>query len=120
MKDAIILTLSQRIIKERPGGFRQILKEWSEANGEPYTWSYRVKSVPKQDITTVFWVIGGRIRYKSKVLDKHRNQTIQFVNRPITMTGNWVEMFDFEPIPKNKQQSYQGFQGFRYTDSEAY
>lgn len=113
--DAIVVTLSQQTIKERRGGLRQILAEWHDADGERSTWWYKCGTAPTRDIVTVYWVIGGRVRYKAKLAGIERNKEMTFGQT--TMFGRaWLVMFDFELIPRRKQIYMKGFQGFRYAN----
>lgn len=117
MIDAILITLSQKTIKERRGGIRTIFMEWSNADGEKSTWSYKVGNAPKHEVLWVYWVIGGRVRWRSRILAVHKKKWVRFSNRSTDMFGTWIEMFDFEPIPRKEQFDQKGFQGFRYHES---
>lgn len=118
--DAILVTLSQQTIKDRRGGLRQILREWQASDGENLTWWYRTGTMPKHLVIWVYWVIGGRVRWKSKLLMIEENRTFQFSGRSEPMYGKtWLGLFDFEPIPRRQQISVKGFQGFRYFDHES-
>lgn len=115
--DAIVVTLSMQTIKERRGGLRQILAEWRDADGERSTWWYKCGTAPTREILTVYWVIGGRVRYKAKLATIERNKEMRFSNRTAPMFGKvWLVLFDFEPIPKDRQIVMKGFQGFRYAN----
>ena len=117
MKDAIVVTLSQQTIKDRRGGLRTILKEWRDSDGENRVWLYRLGNAPKHDIQEVYWVIAGRIRWKSKFAGIDQRVTIKFGER--TLRGKaWLILFDFEPIPRKQQIALKGFQGFRYFNPE--
>jgi len=119
--DAIVVTLSMNTIRERRGGLRQILTEWHDADGERSTWWYKCGTAPTRDVVTVFWVIGGRIRYKSTLADIRRNETMRFSNRTAPMFGKvWLVLFDFQPIPRDQQIPMKGFQGFRYINSNQF
>ena len=112
--DAIILTLSGETIKKRKGGLRQILKEWKDADGNTL-WYYKSGTAPKDEVQTVYWVIAGRIRWKSKLAFIERNQAKKFSNHSEPIFGKvWFALFDFEPIPRSQQAECKGFQGFRY------
>lgn len=118
--DAILVTLSQQTIKDRQGGLRQILEEWRNSDGENLTWWYRIGHPPKHLVIWVYWVIGGRIRWKSKLYMIEENRTFQFSGRSQPMYGKaWLGLFDFEPIPRRQQIQHKGFQGFRYFDHES-
>lgn len=119
--DSILVTLSKATIAEygrqtyqRGIGFSRIIKDWLAADGENGTWSYKLANAPKMEIVWVYWVIGGKIRWRSRVLEIHRNKTIQFSNRSEPMFAKvWLEMFDFEKLPRPYIER-KGFQGFRY------
>lgn len=114
--DGIILTLSQRTIQQRRGGYKQIVQEWKDSNGEKMTWWYRSGTAPRDtsNIEWVYWVVAGRIRWRCRLLEIEKNVTKMFsVGNPM-FGKNWFVMFDFEPIPKHLQVEHKGFQGFRY------
>lgn len=114
---AIIVTLSMQTIKERRGGFRQILSEWQDADGDSSTWWYKCSVKPKRDIISVYWVINGRVRYKSKLAGTEVYKNMKFSNQDTPKFGRaWLVLFDFEPIPKRQQIVMKGFQGFRYAN----
>ncbi len=114
--DAIIITLSQQTIKDRRGGYRKILQEWLEADGERGLWYYKCGNAPKHDVTIVYWIVMGRIRWQSRLVTIHRDKTMQFTNSFKPMYAKaWLELIDFEPIPRNLQIERKGFQGFRYS-----
>lgn len=118
--DAIVVTLSMNTIRERRGGLRQILAEWRDADGERSTWWYKCGAAPTREIVNVFWVIGGRIRYKSTLLAIERNKTMMFTVGTPMFGKAWLILFDFEPIPRHRQIEMKGFQGFRYINSERF
>ena len=117
MNDSIIVTLSQNTIKEREGGFRKILSEWNKSDGENITWWYRCGNKPKRDFIFVYWVIGGRVRYFSRVCGIERADELHTDDGRIIKGKYWVGCFDFESIPARFQVKRKGFQGFRYGNS---
>lgn len=113
--ESIVITLSGQTIKDRRGGLRQILQEWRAADGENSVWWYRTGTVPKDLVLFVYWVIAGRVRWKSKMFMIEEDKTMQFSNQSKPMYGKvWFGLFDFEPIPRKEQVNMKGFQGFRY------
>lgn len=119
-QDSIIITLSQRTIKERKGGYGAIIKDWVSSNGDPLTWWYKCGNAPKhpERIAWVFWSIGGAIRWKCRLSHIEKDREVEFGHGVTMYAKNWLVLFDFEPIPKKYQISKKGFQGFRYADSE--
>lgn len=114
LTDSIVITLSQQTIKERRGGLRQILNEWRDSDGEKTTWWYKCGAAPKVEIVNVYWVIGGRVRWKSKLLQVERDKWMMFSPGTPMYGKCWLILFDFEPIPRRDQVYMKGFQGFRY------
>ncbi len=114
--EAIIITLSQQTIKDRRGGYKQILTEWANSDGNNGMWYYKCGNAPKHEVTIIYWVVGGRIRWQSTLVTIHRNQTMRFSHRTKPMYAkSWFELIDFQPIPRHLQPVMQGFQGFRYS-----
>lgn len=115
--DSIMVTLSRNTIKNRKGGFKEIVQEWLEMDGIHYTWYYKLSSGPKDPsrISWVYWVIGNRVRYRSRVLEVERKKAMIFSHdqKPIFARA-WLVCFDFEAIPRRSQVYFKGFQGFRY------
>ena len=114
--EAIIITLSQKTIAERKGGYRQIVEEW-ESCTDTWFWWYKCGNAPIHPVTTIYWVVMGRIRWKCLLVDIRRNETMRFSNRtePIYAKA-WLMLTDFEAIPRRAQIERKGFQGFRYSD----
>jgi len=113
--EAIVITLSQQTIKDRKGGYRQIIEEW-ESCTDTWFWYYKCGNAPKMPVTTIYWVIMGRIRWKCLLIDIDRDKWIQFSNRTAPMYAKaWLILTDFEPIPRRQQIIQKGFQGFRYS-----
>lgn len=121
-QDSILITLSQKTIKDRRGGFKKILEEWRSADGEQSTWWYKCGTAPKdpENVNWVYWVVKGRIRYRARLLDVVKDREIQFTNQSKPMFAKrWLVLFDFEQIPRRLQINRKGFQGFRYFDSDS-
>lgn len=119
--DSILITLSTQTIKDRRGGFKRILKEWMNADGEDSTWWYKTGNGPKypERIAWVYWVINGRIRYRCRLLELVKNKEMQFQNQLVPKYAKcWLVLFDFEHVPRHQQIAQKGFQGFRYFNSE--
>lgn len=119
MRDSIVITLSQSIIKERKGGYKEIVKEWLNADGEKGgVWCYKCHVLPKypDKVLWVYWVISGRIRWKCKMAGTFKNRTIDFPGQNKSITGNWLIVMCFEPIPKKIQIEMKGFRGFKYLE----
>lgn len=119
-QDSILITLSKQTIQDRRGGFRRILKEWYDSDGEHQTWWYKLGTAPKDysRINWVYWVIDGRIRYRCRLLSILKNKEMTFNNQKGSMFAkNWLCLFDFEFIPRTIQIERKGFQGFRYFNS---
>ena len=116
LTDSIIITLSKQTIKERRGGLRQILKEWSASDGDNKVWGYMMRNVPTQEIINVYWVIAGRIRWKCKIAEVRQNRWKRLGRggKVEEYSTYCVFLFDFEPIPRIDQMEMKGFQGFRY------
>lgn len=119
---AIVLTLSQGLIKKRRGGFKTILREWHHCTADSgVQWWYRSQTAPKypERIEAVYWTIGGKIRYKCKLacVEKEKEMTFSELNPPL-YGKNWFVLFDFEEVPTPQRIEYRGFQGFRYFDAE--
>ena len=113
--EAIIITLSQQTIKDRRGGYRQIVEEW-ESRTDSALWYYRCGNAPVHDITTVYWVVMGRIRWKCLLVGIKRHEFMLFSNRTEPMYAKaWLMLTDFEAIPRRAQIERKGFQGFRYS-----
>lgn len=114
--DSILVTLSLQTIKERRGGFRAIVNEWRKSDGNT-AWWYKCGTAPKapENIVWVYWTIGGRIRWRCRLLQVVNDLEIQFSthSRPL-YSKRWLVLFDFEPIPRAQQIEHKGFQGFRY------
>lgn len=116
-KAAIAITLSQQTIKERIGGYKRILTEWANADGEHSTWWYKCATLPRypEKIKYVYWVIKGRIRYRSLLVEVVKNKTMKFDGNPnLFENSNFLVLVDFEEIPRKQQIVMKGFQGFRY------
>lgn len=116
-QDSILITLSQKTIAERRGGYRQIITEWKSADGDPITWWYRLGTAPRhsENIEWVYWVVKGRIRWRCRLAGIEKNKEMRFSNQSKPMYGkNWLILFDFEEIPRHLQPLRKGFQGFRY------
>ena len=118
--DAILVTLSQATIKDRVGGYRQIIQEWLQSDGERVIWHYKCGNLPKRDVVWVYWVIGGKVRWRARVMETHKNKEMTFTDRdgsnPRRLTGNFLALIDFEQLP-HPQVNRKGFQGFRYYQS---
>lgn len=116
---SIVLTLSQQTIADRRGGYRAILSEWANSDGENLTWWYKCGNAPKEpnQILYVYWVVKGRIRYRCRLLEVVKNTEMTFGTRTM-FAKNWLVLFDFEPIPRDQQVTMKGFQGFRYYDQD--
>ena len=115
LADSILITLGQDQIKSY-GGFKNVLTEWRKCNGSPLFWYQAIHQLPKQKVVYVYWVIGGKIRYKSKLFDIDHGHNGPMIKHT---SPNWLVCFDFEHIPKLSQLERKGFQGFRYFCSEA-
>lgn len=112
--EAIIVTLSQREIQEK--GYRNIIKQW-ESCSDRYFWFYKCGNAPKMPVTTVYWVVMGRIRWKCLLIDIHRKTSMNFDNMPGEHYAKaWLQLTDFERIPRRQQVVRKGFQGFRYSE----
>lgn len=119
LSDSILVTLSQQTIKDRRGGYRVILKEWSQSDGSWMIWYYKCGNAPKRDFVFIYWVIAGRIRYRCRILEIHKDTWMRFDNQPKPKYGKtWLACIDFEPVPRNLQLPHKGFQGFRYFNSK--
>lgn len=119
--DSIVVTMSQQTIKERAGGYKQICREWIDADGENSTWWYRCGNAPKRpwNIVWVYWVVKGRIRWRSRLLEIQKDKEMLFGGQNTPKYAKaWLVMFDFERIPRTRQIEMKGFQGFRYFNSE--
>lgn len=118
--DSILITLSQKTIKERRGGYRQIVDEWICSDGNPQTWWYKSSTAPKDPdrINYVYWVVMGRIRWRSRLAQVKKDSWEKFGGKEPMYSKRWFVMFDFEPVPRKFQLPRTGFQGFRYFDSE--
>jgi len=113
--EAIIITLSQKTIQERRGGYRQILAEWQSCSDE-WFWYYKCGNAPIMPVTTVYWVILGRIRWKCLLIDILKDTSVQFSNQSEQIYAKaWLQLTDFEPLPRRQQIPRKGFQGFRYS-----
>lgn len=113
--------MSSQTIKDRRGGWRKILSEWKNADGEHSTWWYKCGNAPKyQDrIAWVYWIVQGRIRWRCRLLEVHKNVEITFDRQSTPKFARaWLVLFDFEQIPRHLQTYQRGFQGFRYFNSE--
>ena len=110
MDDSILVTLGQSTIKDRKGGYKLIAKEWLNADGEQDTWWYRCGNAPKREVVYVYWVIGGRIRWRSRLLDIHKDITMTFDNQTEAKYAKaWLVLYDFETIPRQLQTIRKGF-----------
>ncbi len=113
--EAIILTIGQKLIQTRPGGYAKIVKEWNACN-DSSLWYYNLPNAPVHPITTVYIVVMGRIRWKCLLVGIERDKAIQFSNSPEPMYAKaWLMLTDFEAIPRRAQIERKGFQGFRYS-----
>ena len=91
-------------------------KRTNVRNGTNGMWYYKCGNAPKHEVTIIYWVVGGRIRWQSTLVTIHRNQTMRFSHRTKPMYAkSWFELIDFQPIPRHLQPVMQGFQGFRYS-----
>lgn len=116
--DSIVVTLAAKTIKERKGGLKQILSEWKQSDGEKLTWWYKLGNAPKNPVIWVYWVLGGRIRCRSRLAGIVKTREMQFSDQSKPLYGKvWLVLFNFEPIPRAQQIDMQGFQGFRYFNS---
>lgn len=111
--DSLLITLSMQVLKEQyEGGYRQVIKDWQAADGDPTFWMFLMKNrLPKSldKIVYVYWVLGGKIRWRCKYagLEPTSKELWGY---------NWMLLFDFEKLPV--QIPYKGFQGFRYYNSQ--
>lgn len=114
--EAIIITMSQQTIKDRPGGYKRIMEEWMGSNGDTI-WNYRCINPPVHPVSIIYWVIAGRIRWQCRLVSvqkvKRRHSSDVFRKRIYAMA--WLELIDFEAIPRQIQPAMKGFQGFRYS-----
>ena len=109
-RTAILITAGKKTI-DGHGSLRNLVKTWNELHG---TWWYRLGTAPKkpEDILEVYWTIGGRVRYKSRLLEVQHGW-VEFETGE-HWAKNWLVLFDFQPLPRHEQRHIKGFQGFRY------
>jgi len=111
--EAIIVTLSQREIKEK--GYRSIIEGWRKCTDQ-YFWFYKCGNAPTMPVTIVYWVVMGRIRWKCLLIDIYKDRWMEFDNKPgLHYAKAWLQLTDFEQIPRRQQVIRKGFQGFRYS-----
>ncbi len=114
--EAIIITLSLNTIKDYRGGYRAILNDWINSDGESMLWYYKCGNAPVQPVSIVYWVVAGRIRWQCRLVSVLKNHTMKFSNGSFPMYAKaWLELIDFEQIPRQLQLAMPGFQGFRYS-----
>lgn len=121
-RNCIMVTLSQFTIKDRPGGYAGIIRDFRNTMREshPHCWCHRLTNLPKMephDIEYLYFVVGNRLRWRALVLDYYRN--VRLYDEGATRylpTGNWVILTNVEPVPAAHRRAIRGFQGFRYTE----
>jgi len=121
--DCIIITLGKAAIKDHPGGWRAIIKEWKMADGESGGfWIYKCGTAPKHwdKINYVYWVVGGKIRARSRLVDVRKDLTIDFGDGRELYGKRWLVLCDFEMFPMGERFGMKGFRGFRYFNDSGF
>lgn len=110
---AILCTISQGCIKDQPDGYRGLIKSFEKCDGEKSIFWWRMTAKPKHDVLYFYFVIGGKIRWKAKLLQYVDGGEIKFDDGRTLYARCWALLIDFERLP-NPQVRRSGFQGFRY------
>lgn len=116
MKDAIIITISQAMLKEK--GYRNWLTNFFEAmSKEDWLYYFRQGSQPKIKVMWVYVLIGGKIRFRVNLVETLPAQELTFSDGKRLHGRAWLVCAG--PIvrpPRGVVYSRNGFQGFRYSE----
>lgn len=116
--DSVLITISPERLAAYPGGYKAMIEDWQRCNGKPNTWWFKMHYSPRIMPLYVYWVVGGRIRWRAKVADVLKNTSITFAGRDKAEYGKaWFVTFDFEQVPRRLQAELQGFGGIRSFES---
>lgn len=117
----ILVTLTEKDIRDRPGGLKQIVKEWKYTDGETLSWWYRTDVPPSKAVTVVYWVIDGVVRYRSKLDQVHLNKKVHFPDKPRPTFGAvWFSLSNFESLPPDQHKEVKRFSGWKYINPETF
>lgn len=108
-----------RFFKEYPGGessFRRIIERLNYS--DVFKWGNTIASIPKQEVPYCYLVFGGKVQYRTEILEYERNKTMTFYDGGIERVftnKNWIWLRG--PVERAPRQiPMRGFQGFRYCD----
>lgn len=119
--NTILVTLTEKDIRDRQGGLKQIIKEWKYSNGVTLSWWYRTDFSPSLGVTVVYWVIDGVVRYQSKLDQVHLNKKVHFPDKPrATFGAVWFSLSNFESLPPAQRKEVKRFAGWKYINPETF
>ena len=111
--DGIILTISQKYLKER--GIKNWLADFMKAmNNDNFTYWLRLGSKPKQDVLYIYLIIYNKIRFRFNFVMYEKGG--EFTTHDGRIINAKVWLVGCGPLIRpQKEYRMKGFQGFRYT-----
>lgn len=114
----ILVNLTWEDIKEK-GGIKNIVREWKYSDGVLFSWWYRVDLAPSKIVTTVYWVVGGVVRYRSNLDRVELDKKIQFPNKTRPTFGRvWLNLSNFEALKPDQRVPVKRFAGWKYVNPD--
>lgn len=116
----ILITIGKKTIDAQIDGYRSLVKAFEKSTGDGGFFWWRCSNLPRtpaQEIEYVYIVLGGRIRWRARVLDYHGPGWIAFDDGRDIFSKGWMQLFDFERLARSEQTKRKGFQGYCYLDS---
>jgi hypothetical protein len=112
--DGIMITISAGMLKER--GIRDWLGDFLSAmNSDDHTYWYRLGCIPKQEVLYIYFVVGGKVKYRYNFVMYEGPGEMEFTNGKIMDAKAWL--VGCGPVVRAPYEiRRKGFRGFRYTE----